>query len=117
MSKKEEMTPVYWNDPKSRFAGNKFGGDVTEYFSGKDDKRLKKFIDDGKISIEKPKSFEQAKESELFQLRKTVKEKDGEIEGLKAELEKRGSEKLREARTKIKDLEKQIEELTKPGGN
>ena len=120
----------FWNEPRSTFAGKKYGEEVTEYFTGDSDKRLKNLVDIGKISEKKPETVEVAKQSELHQLRKTVENQKAKIviledrlkqsatkpdisAALEAALEKY-PKKSKEAVDRIVELEKQVEELTSP---
>lgn len=122
MAKKEEK--YFWNLTGETFAGLAYGSEVTEYL--KDDPRLQGYLDRGAVVTEKPQTVEIAKESELHQLRNTVRKLENKIVGMEnadkkipksasaakkriAELDEFLSEKDK----KIKDLSDEVETLKK----
>lgn len=130
----------FWNATGETFAGHRFGEDVTKHFEG-DQKRADEYIALGKIVTSAPVDFNDAKQSELNVLRKTVetqkvriaeleteakkggtakpskkvKDLEGEITGLKTEAQK-AKDLIGEADSKIKELESQVATLTDPKG-
>jgi hypothetical protein len=105
----------FWNLKGENFAGRAFGSDVTDIF-GDDKARIKKYLDLGQVVTSKPIDFDHAKENELGSLRAEVKKLLLRNSELESEIKKSSSVKLKEAKEKIKDLETQLEELTKPRG-
>lgn len=105
----------FWNLKGQTFAGRKFGEEVTDILANDKD-RLKKYLDLGQVVTSEPTDFDQAKENELTALRTKVGKLQLRNAELEAEAKKGGSAKLKDARAKITDLEKQVEELTSPGG-
>lgn len=123
MAKEEQY---FWNATGETFAGHRFGEDVTKHFEGDSDRR-DKYIALGKIVTSAPVDFNDAKQSELNVLRKTVATQKVKIAELETEVKKGGTSKpskkvkdleaeISTANGKIKELESQVATLTDPKG-
>lgn len=111
----------FWNLKDQNFGGKRFGEEITGFFvdkdgNFKDEPRLKKLIELGKIVTSEPVDFDHAQQEELNALRKEVEKLQGKVDELEKQAKKSGSVKLKEARAKIVELEKQLDEATKPAG-
>ena len=123
MAKKEEQ--YFWNLTSECFAGLGYSEEVTDHL--KDDPRLQGFLDRGAVVTEKPQTVEIAKESELHQLRNTVRKLENkivEMEDVAKKTPKSASAAKKrivelegfvsEREERVAELENQIAELTKP---
>lgn len=124
-----EKEQYFWNSTSGTFGGHRFGEDVTEYFEDDLDRR-EKYLELGKITTKKPVDFNDAKQSELNVLRKTVETQKDEIADLKSKSKSpsKASKKLKDAEleivdlksqantanTKIKELEADLDKATSP---